>query len=86
MLAIRLARFGAKKKPSYRVVVIEKERARNSRSVEVVGFYNPIAKPAEVQLNHERISHWLKNGAQPSDTVSRLLRTNPATAEQPTTA
>lgn len=86
MLAIRLARFGAKKKPSYRVVVIEKERARNSRSVEVVGFYNPIAKPAQVQLNHERINHWLKNGAQPSDTVSRLLRTNPATGEQPTTA
>jgi small subunit ribosomal protein S16 len=86
MLAIRLARFGAKKKPSYRVVVIEKERARNSRSVEVVGFYNPIAKPAQVQLNHERINYWLKNGAQPSDTVNRLLRSNPATVEQPTTA
>ncbi|MBV9083776.1 MAG: 30S ribosomal protein S16 [Acidobacteriaceae bacterium] len=78
MLAIRLARFGAKKKPTYRVVVIEKERARNSRSVEVVGFYNPVAKPAQIQLNHERISHWLKNGAQPSDTVTRLLKNNPA--------
>jgi small subunit ribosomal protein S16 len=77
MLAIRLARFGAKKKPTYRVVVIEKQRARNSRSVEVVGYYNPVAKPAQVQLNHERISHWLKNGAQPSDTVTRLLKTNP---------
>jgi len=77
MLAIRLARFGAKKKPTYRVVVIEKQRARNSRSVEVVGFYNPVAKPAQVELNHERISHWLKNGAQPSDTVTRLLKTNP---------
>ncbi len=86
MLAIRLARFGAKKKPSYRVVVIDKERARNSRSVEVVGFYNPIAKPAQVQLNHERISHWIKNGAQPSDTVSRLMRKNPAVAEQPAAA
>ena len=83
MLAIRLARFGAKKKPSYRVVVIDKERARNSRSVEVVGFYNPIAKPAQVQLNHERINHWIKNGAQPSDTVSRLMRKNPAAVEQP---
>jgi small subunit ribosomal protein S16 len=78
MLAIRLARFGAKKKPTYRVVVIEKERARNSRSVEVVGHYNPIAKPAQVQLDHERIDYWLKHGAQPSDTVSRLLKTNPA--------
>jgi small subunit ribosomal protein S16 len=78
MLAIRLARFGAKKKPTYRVVIMEKERARNSRSIEVVGFYNPVAKPAQVHLDHERINHWIKNGAQPSDTVRRLLRTNPA--------
>lgn len=80
MLAIRLARFGAKKKPTYRVVVIEKDRARNSRSVEVVGHYNPIAKPAQVELKHERIEYWLKNGAQPSETVSRLLKNNPAQA------
>lgn len=78
MLAIRLARFGAKKKPTYRVVVIDKERARNSRSVEVVGHYNPVANPAQVQLNHERIEYWMKNGAQPSDTVNRLLKANPA--------
>jgi small subunit ribosomal protein S16 len=78
MLAIRLARFGAKKKPTYRVVVIDKERARNSRSVEVVGHYNPIAKPAQVQLDRDRIEHWIKNGAQPSDTVTRLLKSNPA--------
>ena len=80
MLAIRLARFGAKKKPTYRVVVIEKERARNSRSLEVVGHYNPVSKPAHVELNHERIEYWLKNGAQPSETVSRLLKANPAQA------
>jgi small subunit ribosomal protein S16 len=78
MLMIRLARFGAKKKPTYRVVVIEKERARNSRSVEVVGHYNPVAKPAEVQLNRERIEYWVKNGAQLSDTVGRLLKTSTA--------
>jgi small subunit ribosomal protein S16 len=80
MLMIRLARFGAKKKPTYRVVVIEKERARDSRAVEVVGTYNPVAQPAAVNLNHERIAHWIKNGAQPSDTVARLLKANPATA------
>ncbi len=80
MLAIRLARFGAKKKPTYRVVVIEKDRARNSRSVETVGHYNPIAKPAQVHLDHERIDFWLKNGAQPSETVTRLLKRNPAQA------
>ncbi len=78
MLAIRLARFGAKKKPTYRVVVIERDRARNSRSVEVVGHYNPIAKPAEVKLDRERIDFWVKNGAQPSDTVSRLMKIVPA--------
>ena len=78
MLAIRLARFGAKKKPTYRVVVIDKERARNSRSIEVVGHYNPVMKPAQVELNHERIEYWMKNGAQLSETVSRLLKTHPA--------
>lgn len=77
MLCIRLARFGAKKKPTYRVVVIEQDRARNSRSVEVVGHYNPISKPAEVHLKHERISHWVKNGAQPSVTVARLMKKHP---------
>jgi small subunit ribosomal protein S16 len=78
MLMIRLARFGAKKKPTYRIVVIEKERARDSRSVEVVGQYNPVSHPPTVNLKHERIQYWLKNGAQPSDTVSRLLKNNPA--------
>ena len=82
MLMIRLARFGAKKKPSYRVVVIEKERARNSRSVEVVGFYNPVAQPTVVNLKHDRIEHWRKNGAQLSDTVERLLKKNPAAPPQ----
>jgi small subunit ribosomal protein S16 len=83
MLMIRLARFGAKKKPSYRVVVIDKERARNSRSVEVVGYYNPVSKPATVKLEHDRIAHWLKQGARPSDTVSRLIEKNPAPVAEP---
>ena len=78
MLMIRLARFGAKKKPFYRVVVIEKERARNSRSVEVVGHYNPLTEPARVTLNLDRIQYWTKNGAQLSDTVKRLIEKNPA--------
>jgi small subunit ribosomal protein S16 len=78
MLMIRLARFGAKKKPTYRVVVIEKERARDSRSVEIVGHYNPVADPAEVKLDHARIEHWVKVGARMSDTVSRLVKKYPA--------
>jgi small subunit ribosomal protein S16 len=83
MLRIRMARFGAKKKPSYRVVVIEKWRARDSRCVEVVGHYDPVAKPAVVDLKHERISHWVKSGAQPSITVARLLKANPAPVAAP---
>jgi small subunit ribosomal protein S16 len=80
MLMIRLARFGAKKKPTYRVVVIDKVRARDSRAVEVVGTYNPVSQPPSVNLKHERIQYWLKNGAQPSETVSRLLKNHPAPA------
>ena len=78
MLMIRLARFGTKKKPTYRVVVIQKERARDSRAIEVVGNYNPVADPMVVKLDHDRIAHWMKHGAQPSDTVARLIRKNPA--------
>lgn len=86
MVMIRLARFGAKKKPSYRVVVIDKERARDSKALEVVGTYSPVAKPRTVILKHDRIAHWVKNGAQLSDTVARLLRTNPAPAPEPAPA
>lgn len=78
MLMIRLARFGAKKKPVYRVVVIEKGRARDSKAIEVVGHYNPVADPAAVQLDQARIEHWVRAGAQLSDTVARLVKANPA--------
>jgi len=83
MLMIRLARFGAKKKPFYRVVVIEKERARNGRNLEVVGHYNPRTTPAAVTLKHDRITHWTANGAHLSDTVRRLVEKNPAPAVPP---
>jgi len=80
MLMIRLARFGAKKKPFYRVVVIDKELARNGRNLEVVGHYNPVSKPVQVLLKHDRIAHWTKNGAQMSGTVKRLVEKNPVVA------
>jgi small subunit ribosomal protein S16 len=80
---LRLARFGAKKKPCYRLVVIDKEKARDGRSVEVVGHYNPLTRPVTVQLDHDRIAHWMKAGAQPSSTVSRLLKNHPAPAAEP---
>jgi small subunit ribosomal protein S16 len=78
MLMIRLARFGAKKKPFYRIVVIEKERARNGRNLEVVGHYNPLTDPPTVDLKYDRVEHWTKSGAQLSDTVKRLVEKNPA--------
>ena len=83
MLMIRLARFGAKKKPSYRVVVIEKEKARNGRSVEVLGFYNPLTHPKTFVVKHDRVEHWLKVGAKPSDTMARLLKNQPAPVAEP---
>src|SRR3954468_21514558 len=81
VLMIRLARVGARKQPYYRVVVIDKERARNGRAVEVVGTYNPRTNPASVDFKRERIDHWVSKGAQLSDTVSRLLSKTTATVE-----
>jgi small subunit ribosomal protein S16 len=78
---IRLARMGARKQPYYRVVVIEKDRARNGRSVEVVGTYNPRTNPATVDLKRERIDYWVSKGAQLSDTVGSLVKGGKAKAE-----
>ena len=77
MLAIRLARFGAKKKPAYRVVVTEKSRARDSKSLETLGHYNPTKDPIVLSLNEERIRYWIGQGAQPSETVRRLMTLKP---------
>jgi small subunit ribosomal protein S16 len=77
---IRLARFGARKQPYYRVVVIEKERARNGRSLEVVGTYNPRTTPTSIDLKRERIEYWRSKGAQMSETVAKLVAKPPAAA------
>ncbi len=69
---IRLARVGARKQPHYRIVVIEKARARNGRPVEVVGTYNPRTHPATVQLKRERVDYWVSKGAQMSERVGKL--------------
>lgn len=80
---IRLARVGARKQPHYRIVVIEKERARNGRSVEVVGTYNPRTNPASVLLKRDRIDHWVTKGAKMSQTVARLVSKNPPVSAEP---
>ena len=88
VVMIRLARVGARKQPYYRVAVIEKDRARNGRSIEVVGTYNPRTSPASVNLKHERISYWRSVGAQMSPTVAKLVEKfpAPAPAAEPTAA
>ena len=73
MLSIRMTRVGSKKKPYFRVVVTEARTPRESAFVENLGTYNPRMKPAQVDINKERIQHWLKQGARPSDSVRTLL-------------
>src|SRR5437588_12159251 len=70
---IRLARRGARKQPHYRIVVIEKARARNGRPVEVVGTYNPRTNPASVELKRDRVEYWVSKGAQMSERVNKLF-------------
>jgi small subunit ribosomal protein S16 len=86
VLMIRLARVGATKQPHYRIVVIEKDRARNGRSVEVVGTYNPRTNPATVLLKRDRIDYWTGNGAQLSDRVAKLVAAAPAAVAAETVA
>ncbi len=73
MLAIRLRRAGSKNRPFYRVVVTESRSAREGRFVEVLGSYNPRTKPETVNIDRDRLAHWLKAGAKPSDTVRTLV-------------
>jgi small subunit ribosomal protein S16 len=73
MLAIRLRRAGSKKRPFFRVVVADSRAARDSSFVEILGHYNPRTKPAVVEVDQDRVDHWLKLGAQPSDSVRTLI-------------
>jgi small subunit ribosomal protein S16 len=87
MLAIRLRRMGSKKRAFFRVVVTDSRSARDSSFVEVLGHYNPRSKPERLEINRERLDHWIKAGARPSDSVRTLVLRMPApapvAAEQP---
>ena len=74
MLKIRLRRMGAKKAPFYRVIVADSRAPRNGAFVEEIGYYNPLTDPADIKIDNERAQHWIKNGAQPTDTVRGLLK------------
>jgi len=77
---IRLSRRGARKQPIYRIVVIEKDRARDGRSIEVVGIYNPRTNPTTIQLKKDRVDYWIGKGAQFSPTLARLYKIASAAA------
>ena len=74
MVKIRLKRLGAKKAPFYRVVVSESRNARNGKSIANLGYYNPMTDPAEIKIDVEAAKEWIGKGAQPSETVKKLLK------------
>ena len=80
MLAIRLRRVGSKKQPLYRVVVCDSAKATDGRFVEILGYYNPRTSPETVEVDRERLAHWLSRGACPSDTVRTLIDQHPIAA------
>jgi small subunit ribosomal protein S16 len=73
MVVIRMRRAGSKKRPFFRVVVTDSRSARDSRFIEILGHYNPRTRPALVTVDRERVDYWLKQGAQPSDSVRTLI-------------
>jgi len=74
MVKIRLRRMGAKKNPFYRVVVADSKSPRDGKCIEEIGTYNPLTKPSEINIDIERAEYWIKNGAQPTDTVRALIK------------
>ena len=71
---MRLTRIGKKKSPFYRVVIADARAPRDGRFVEEIGYYNPLTEPAEIKIDADKAKQWLKNGAQPTDTVKALLK------------
>ena len=80
MVKIRLKRMGMKKKPFYRVVVADERATRDGRFVDEIGYYNPVSNPVELKIDAEKAQTWIKNGAQPTDTVRALLKKTGAIA------
>ncbi|NPA87668.1 30S ribosomal protein S16 [Caminibacter pacificus] len=74
MVKIRLARFGRKKRPFYRIVVTDSRKRRDSGWIEVIGYYNPLTDPKTVEIDMERLNYWLSNGAQMSERVEKLKK------------
>lgn len=79
MMSIRLMRLGAKKRPFYRVIVIDRRKPRESKAKEIIGYYDPLQEPAEIKIDIDRANYWLERGAQASKTVQSLLNKVSAT-------
>jgi small subunit ribosomal protein S16 len=82
MITMRLMRFGAKKKPSYRIVVMDSKKARQSQALDTLGSYNPLKEPAEVHIDIVKANQWLSKGVRPSRTVQSLLDRVSASTKQ----
>ncbi len=75
MVRLRLRRIGLKGQPTYRIIAADKEAPRDGRFLEILGVYNPRTNPATIKLNEDRVYHWMKNGAQPTESVAQILKT-----------
>ncbi len=75
MVRIRFRRVGLKGQPSYRIVAADKESPRDGRFLEILGFYNPRTEPATIHIREDRVYHWMKNGAMPTDSVAQVFKT-----------
>ncbi|HEY5903134.1 MAG TPA: 30S ribosomal protein S16 [Anaerolineales bacterium] len=74
MVRIRLRRVGLKGQPSYRIIATDKENPRDGRFLEILGFYNPRTSPATISIKEDRVYHWMKNGAQPTESVEQVFK------------
>ena len=81
MVKIRMKRMGMKKKPFYRIVVADERASRDGRFIDEIGYYNPVSNPVERKIDNEKAQQWIKNGAQPTDTVRGLLKKTGAIAK-----
>jgi small subunit ribosomal protein S16 len=82
LLKIRLSRVGKKKRPAYRIVVTDSRAPRDGANIEIIGHYNPLTEPPTIVINEERATHWLEHGAQPSETVAKLLARKSASGQE----
>ncbi|MGF0039270.1 30S ribosomal protein S16 [Peptoniphilaceae bacterium SGI.131] len=82
---IRMKRLGAKKKPFYRIVVADARAPRDGRFIEEIGYYNPVSEPKVFKVDEEKVQKWIKNGAKPTETVAKLLKTYVGQAKEEVT-